>query len=100
METVLTRDPHFRAGDSTVCTLNIGPRAARVSKIEPTAAKIASPAPVAVVARKQRRPCVESGGVAAADAVGARIAAIVIAGRVAPTCVRVTIAIVVIVVPR
>src|SRR5882672_1000067 len=64
------------------------------------AAKIASPAPAAVVARKQRRPCVESGGVVATDAVAARIAAIIIARRVAPPCVRVAITIVVIVVPR
>jgi hypothetical protein len=71
------------------------------STIEATAAKIASPAPAAVVARKQRRPSDESGDVAATDAVAARVAAIVIAARrVAPTCVRVIIAIVVIVVPR
>src|SRR6516164_9069960 len=67
-----------------------------------TMAKIASPAPAAVVARNQRRPSVECGDVAATDAIAARVAAIVIAARVAPTstCVRVTIAIVVIVVPR
>jgi hypothetical protein len=65
------------------------------------AAKIASPAPAAVVARKQRRPSVESVDVAATDAVAARVAAIIMAAkRVAPTCVRVTIAKVVIVVPR
>ena len=39
------------------------------STIESTAAKIASPAPAAVVARKQRRPSVESGDLAATDAV-------------------------------
>jgi len=63
-----------------------------------TAAKIASPAQ-AVVARKQRRPCVEPGGIAASDAVAARVAAIVMAARVS-ACVRRIVAIVVIVVPR
>jgi len=68
------------------------------SLIEPTAAKIASPADV--VARKQRRPSVESGDVAATEAVAARVTAIIAARRVAPTCVRGTIAKVVFVVPR
>src|SRR6516225_8720038 len=65
------------------------------STIESTPAKIASPSPAAVVARKQRRPSVECGDVAATDAVAARVAAIVIAASV-----RDTIAIVIIVVPR
>jgi hypothetical protein len=69
-------------------------------KIESTTAKITSADQVAVVARKQRRPCIESGGVATTDAVAARIAAVIIARRVAPACVRIIVAIVVIVVPR
>jgi hypothetical protein len=66
----------------------------------PTAAKTASPAPAAVIAWKQRRLSVESGDVAATDAVATMVAVIIIAARrVAPSRVRVTIAIVVIVVP-
>ena len=53
-----------------------------------------------VIARKQRWPRVESGDVAATDAVAARVAAIVTSGRDTPGCRRVTVAIVVIVVPR
>jgi hypothetical protein len=65
-----------------------------------TAAKITSADPAAIVSRKQRRPCIEVAAVGTTDAVAARITAIIIARRVAPTCVRVIIAIVVIVVPR
>jgi hypothetical protein len=54
----------------------------------------------AIVARKQRRPCIESGGVATTDAVAARITGVIIARGIAPTCVRIIVAIVVVVVPR
>src|SRR5215213_5312614 len=69
-------------------------------KIESTAAKAKLADPATIVSRKQRRPCIESGGVATTDTVTARITAVIIAGRVAPTCVRIIVAIVVIVVPR
>ena len=94
MKAALTRDPHFGLGERCV-HLRIC-----ATKIGSITAKTGSPAPADVVARKQRWPCVKSGDVAATDAVAARVAAIVAAGRVSPTCVRVTVAIVVIVVPR
>jgi len=97
MEAALTA-VRISTGDSTACTLrSTRPRS---SKLSPRRPRSLQADPAAIVARKQRRPCVESGGVATTDAVAARIAAVIIARRVAPTCVRVIIAIVVIVVPR
>ena len=69
------------------------------SNIEVLAIRIGSPAPFAVVARKQRWFCVEPRNVVATDAVAARVTAVIIARRKAPICVRIAIAIVVVVVP-
>jgi len=94
MKAALTRDPHFGLGRALRTPQDMRDQIGSIT------AKTSSPAPADVVARKQRWPCVKSGDVAATDAVAARVAAIVAAGRVSPTCVRVTVAIVVIVVPR
>src|SRR5215475_7877924 len=51
------------------------------SKFGSTAAKLTSLVPNTVVTREQRRPCIESGSVAATHAVTAGVAAIVIARR-------------------
>jgi hypothetical protein len=73
----------------------------RTLELRSTAAKITLADPTAIVARKQRRPCIESGGVATTHAVAARITSVIITRRVTPTCVRTIVAIVVIVVvPR
>jgi len=64
-----------------------------------TEAKIASPA--AVIARKQRRPPDERGGITSTETVATRVVAIVIAARrISPRWVGDTIAVVIIVVPR
>src|SRR5215471_4725762 len=65
-----------------------------------TATKMASPAPAAVIAGKQRRASDEPSDIAATDAVAARVAAVVIARRVTPTGVTVTVAVVIVVIPR
>jgi len=69
-------------------------------KNESTGAMITSAHPAAIVTRKQRRPCIESAGVETTDAVAARITGVIIARGIAPTCVRIIVAIVVVVVPR